>query len=79
MAQYSTFTDDHTLEEQLKALEDDELLDFWEETQHLARMFRGEEEFSSEHADPVYDPEYERLIVQELQVRRCRRETGREG
>jgi len=79
MAQYANFIDDHSLEEQLKALEDDELLDFWEETQHLARMFRGEDEYLSSHSDPVYDPEYERLIVQELQVRRCRRKTEQQG
>ncbi len=57
-----------SLEEQLKALGDDELLDFWEETQFLGK-FLGPE--SIEPMD--YSPEYERLILQELQYRSSRR------
>lgn len=73
MAQYAPFLDYVTIEDQLKSLEDDELLDFWEETQYLARVV-------SLDANPENDettPEYERLILQELQVRHSRRESSR--
>ena len=77
MAQFSLFDDHQTLAEQLKVLEDDELLDFWEETQHLARMMGPEQCEQCSTEDPVYDPEYERLILMELQVRHCRRGASR--
>ncbi len=48
----------------LKSLDDDELLDIWEETLELARILREEWGTELELA-----PEYERLIVQELQLR----------
>jgi hypothetical protein len=57
-----------SLEEQLKALGDDELLDFWEETQFLGK-FLGPENIEPQD----YSPEYERLILQELQYRSSRR------
>jgi len=59
------------LEEQIKTLGDDELLDFWEETQFLEKML-GEE------FDPGEAPtqEYERIILQELQFRSCKRGLG---
>ncbi|WP_319544078.1 hypothetical protein [uncultured Pseudodesulfovibrio sp.] len=66
MGQYANFNDHHTLEEQVKNLADEELLDFWEETQQLARMLDQEEQ-----ADFEYNPEYERVILQELQYRTC--------
>jgi hypothetical protein len=75
MGQFAASEDSFTLEEQIKSLGDDELLDFWEETQHLTRIM------SAESANPVdlgdedrVHPEYERLILQELQVRSCRRD-----
>ncbi|MEF2144497.1 MAG: hypothetical protein V3573_03545 [Desulfovibrionaceae bacterium] len=69
MARYILPADDVSFEEQIKTLADDELLDFWEETQQLARMT---------HADAApegleYSPEFERLILLELQMRSCRR------
>ena len=70
MAQYSPNQDQFTLEDQIKTLADDELLDFWEETQYLAK-FLGQ---SDTPGEVEYNPEYERLILQELQVRTCRRE-----
>ncbi|MGE4552494.1 MAG: hypothetical protein AB7D57_05250 [Desulfovibrionaceae bacterium] len=73
MAQYAPFLDHVSIEDQLKSLEDDELLDFWEETQYVARAMSLE----SEPEDGESSPEYERLIVQELQVRHSRRESGR--
>lgn len=57
-----------SLEEQLKALGDDELLDFWEETQFLGKLL------GPEQVEPQdYSPEYERLILQELQYRSSRK------
>ncbi len=66
MGQYASFTDHVSLEEQVKNLADVELLDFWEETQQLARMLDQQEE-----TDLEYNPEYERVILQELQLRTC--------
>lgn len=64
MAQFSP-TENITLEDQIKSLANDELLDFWEETQFLAKML--EQENNQENVQ--YSPEYERLILQELQLR----------
>lgn len=66
MGQYAAFTDQDSLEEQVKSLADEELLDFWEETQQLARMLDEQEQ-----SDIEYNPEYERVILQELQYRTC--------
>jgi len=66
MGQYANFRDHDTLEAQVKSLADDELLDFWEETQQLARMLD-----QAEQTDLEYNPEYERVILQELQYRTC--------
>ncbi len=69
MAQYLSFDEHMPVEEQIKSLGDDELLDFWEETQHLAKMLDQGEMLE----DIEYHPDYERMIIQELQVRSCRR------
>lgn len=69
MAQYLSFDENLPMEEQIKSLGDDELLDFWEETQLLAKMLDQGEQIE----DIEYNPDYERLIIQELQVRSCRR------
>lgn len=66
MGQYASFSVNATLEEQVKSLADEELLDFWEETQQLAKMIDQEEQ-----TDIEYNPEYERVILQELQLRTC--------
>jgi len=66
MGQYAIFNDQGSLEEQVKNLADEELLDFWEETQQLAKMLDQEEQ-----TDLEYNPEYERVILQELQYRTC--------
>ena len=68
MAHFLPDTINFPLEDQIKTLADDELLDFWEETQYLEKFL--EEEFAA--CDPA-QPEYERLILQELQIRSCRR------
>ncbi|WP_319466710.1 hypothetical protein [uncultured Pseudodesulfovibrio sp.] len=66
MGQYASFNAQSSLEEQVKNLADEELLDFWEETQQLAKMLDQEEQ-----TDLEYNPEYERVILQELQFRTC--------
>ncbi len=68
MARFFMQTEDFPLTEQIKSLGDDELLDFWEETQYLEKFL--EEEFAIEGEYPV---EYERIILQELQLRNCLR------
>ena len=62
MGQYATFSDQGSLEEQVKTLDNRELLDFWQETQQLAKLLDQEEQ-----TDIEYNPEYERVILQELQ------------
>lgn len=75
MGQFAISEDAFTLEEQIKSLGDDELLDFWEETQHISRIM-GSSSFAPEElpSDESLHPEYERLILQELQVRSSRGE-----
>jgi hypothetical protein len=68
MAQFLPNTVNFPLEEQIKTLGDDELLDFWEETQYLEKYF--EDDIVSKEESSL---EYERLIVKELQLRNCRR------
>ncbi|WP_320169691.1 hypothetical protein [Maridesulfovibrio sp.] len=63
MAQFSP-AENITLEDQIKSLANEELLDFWEETQFLAKMLDQD----NQETIP-YNPEYERLILQELQLR----------
>jgi len=82
MGQFAISDESFTLEEQIKSLGDDELLDFWEETQHLTRLMAGDAppgelplsgSLTSDTPSGVMPhPEYERLILQELQVRSSR-------
>lgn len=71
MATRVAFPEDQPFAVRLKSLADDELLDIWEETQELERILRDEWDAELELA-----PEYERLIVQELQLRLGRRQAG---
>ncbi|MDC0335529.1 hypothetical protein OAN24_01345 [Pseudodesulfovibrio sp.] len=66
MGQYASFDAQGSLEEQVKNLADEELLDFWQETQQLAKMLDEQKP-----TDVEYNPEYERVILQELQFRTC--------
>lgn len=66
MGQYASFNIQGSLEEQVKNLANEELLDFWEETQQLAKMLEEQKP-----TDVEYNPEYERVILQELQLRSC--------
>jgi len=75
MGQFAISEDSFTLEEQIKSLGDDELLDFWEETQHLTRVMAASQNIPGDlPEDETMHPEYERLILQELQVRSSRGE-----
>jgi hypothetical protein len=71
MAQFYPALANISLEDQIKSLEDDELLDIWEESHQLDRFLERENRFSAPSM------EYERLIVQELQLRNCKRTIGR--
>ena len=58
------FSENLSFAKQIKSLADDELLDIWEETQRLEHVMLAEWDAAFELA-----PEYERLIVLELQYR----------
>ncbi|OIO00381.1 MAG: hypothetical protein AUJ49_09885 [Desulfovibrionaceae bacterium CG1_02_65_16] len=76
MGQFAISEDAFSLEEQIKSLGDDELLDFWEETQHISRIMSAANPLMANDLpmDENIHPEYERLILQELQVRSSRGE-----
>ena len=74
MGQFFPASDQFPLEDQIKNLGDDELLDFWEETQYLERTLVEDENPQAEHS-----VEYERVILQELRLRSCRRTLERNG
>jgi len=57
-----------SLDEHVKMLADEDLLDFWEESQFMEGFFH-EHDISPE---PSVE-NYERLILQELQLRFCQR------
>ena len=66
MAQFFPYFKDLNLVDQIKSMPDDDLLDFWEETQYLEKyMENGVEHMQS------YGLEYERAVLQELQIRSC--------
>ncbi|HDQ40659.1 MAG TPA: hypothetical protein ENN39_06470 [Desulfonatronum sp.] len=60
------------LDEHVKILEDEELLDFWEESQYMEGILEGEYAIS-----PQIDGGYERLILQEIRLRFCRRDPAK--
>lgn len=68
MGQFYPYPEDFPITDQIKTLADDELLDFWEETQFLDRILRDDVPIEGQ---PSQD--YERLILQELQLRSCMR------
>lgn len=71
MGQYFPENDQYPLEDQVKTLADDELLDFWEEAQFIERDMAEQTVVS-----PVNQMEYERIILQELMLRSCMRGAG---
>jgi hypothetical protein len=74
MGHFFPNTDQFPLEDQIKNLGDDELLDFWEETQYLERLLQEDESPEVDHS-----VEYERVILQELMLRSCRRTLEHNG
>ncbi len=68
------YSEDLSFAKQIKSLDDDELLDIWEETQRLEHVMLSEWDAQLELA-----PEYERLIVLELQYRTSMRKTEERG
>lgn len=72
MGQFMAGRDNYPLEEQIKTLGDEELLDFWEETQYLDRFLEEESGLQDDS-----NLEYERLILKELQLRSCLRSLAR--
>lgn len=64
MARRVPMADEASFSTQLKSLADEELLDFWAETQQVENIFRKEKLFGG-------GQDYERLIVLELQLRSC--------
>ncbi|ACV68976.1 hypothetical protein [Desulfohalobium retbaense] len=66
MARFAPYFDGLALEEQIKTLGNDELLDFWEEAHVIDSAVQEQE--------PASIPpsmQYERAILQELQLRSC--------
>jgi hypothetical protein len=70
MARYTQLPETISLEDQIKTLADEELLDFWEETQQLGRLSASD---GIPADDGILGPEFERIILLELQMRSCRR------
>ncbi len=66
MAQFFPYFVNIKVADQIKTLPTEELLDFWEETQFMEDYLeKGTESVA------VYSLEYERAVLQELQIRSC--------
>jgi len=70
MARQLVQHDDMSFDTQLKSLADEELLDFWAETQQLESLLQSE---FDQRVAPAQD--YERMILHELQMRSVVRKT----
>ncbi len=66
MAYFLRTPDSYPLEEQVKILGTEELLDFWEESQFLEKY--AEDEI---YKGPSFQNNYEEVILKELQIRTC--------
>lgn len=66
MSRFDGYSPQISLDERVKIMGDEELLDFWEESQYV-------EEFMQDHFTFIVQPRQgcERLILQELQLRLC--------
>lgn len=64
MGSCQPFVDDEPFDKRVMTLADNELLEIWEETQQLEDLLRTQMQ-----TDLAMAPEYERLIVSELQLR----------
>ncbi len=66
MAQFFPYFVNVNVADQIRSLSTKDLLDFWEETQYM------EEKLSADvQGMPAYNVEYERAVLQELQIRSC--------
>ena len=65
MAYFLRAPDSYPLEEQVKILGDEELLDFWEESQFLEKYAYDEANKWPSRIN------YEEIILKELQIRTC--------
>ncbi len=72
MAYFLRHPDNYPIEEQVKSLEYEELLDFWEESQFL-HIYVNEEMTSNSTV-----VKYEDVILKELHIRNYARSFGRE-
>ncbi|MFO7803500.1 MAG: hypothetical protein R6V55_14510 [Desulfovermiculus sp.] len=66
MAQFFPYFENVSVTDQIKTLPNEELLDFWEETQYMDSYVEKDSEQL-----PFFSLEYERAVLQELQLRRC--------
>jgi hypothetical protein len=72
MAYFLRHPDNYPLEEQVKSLGDEELLDFWEESQFLEVYIEDEQEVSNKFV------RYEEVILKELHIRNYARSFGQQ-
>ncbi|WP_456324809.1 hypothetical protein [Desulfonauticus submarinus] len=68
MGEFITEEQEFSLEEQIKSLGDEELLDFWEETHFFNQIVEKDISLTT-----LSKNNYERLILKELKIRTCRR------
>lgn len=70
MAYLLKVSDNEPFDEHIKNLKDDELLDFWAETQQIEQVLRLEYD---QQVVPAFD--YEKLILLELQIRSAKKQS----
>lgn len=63
------FAEDESFDRKVKCMADEELLEFWEESQQLENMLNADAGTNRY----VLSPEYERAILNELFLRRTRK------
>lgn len=68
MGSFIPFSDEEPFVKRVKSLADDELLEIWEETQQIESLLCTEFQ-----TDLSIAPDYEKVIVQELRLRSCRK------
>ncbi|MDR3319697.1 MAG: hypothetical protein LBS77_01795 [Desulfovibrio sp.] len=61
------FDDEISFIERIKTLSNEELIEIWEETQHIERFFSSEL-----HLEVSFAMNYENVIVTELSLRACK-------
>ncbi len=73
MAYFLRQPDSYPIEDQIKYLGDEELLDFWEESQFLEIYIEDEQVFNNKMI------KYEEVILKELHIRNYTRSFGQES